>query len=571
MTAASWLLGRSAAGASARGRPRRAAVPARRELLAVAAALAALGAAAFGAYVVRGGLYWDDWENAATTMHPPSGFLGPIDLRLALYRPVLAVLLPLPHELAGDHPAPQLAIGIALTVAMVWCFYLVLRTAGLATRHAGPIAALTLLFPYSTATRLWPTGAVNNVAVALYLLGLCAGLRALDADGERRRRLGRTAIVLYVVGVLTYEAVALPALASVAVYALARGWRPALAQWRREVPFVVGATLLVGVATTRRVESIAGAAGHAVTIATEGVALLARSLVPFVTAPVWAVAAGLAVAGALSIALERRLAADDARRAALRRGWALVGIGAVAAAVAYGMFVPAPPTYAPLHGGTADRINLLAALAFAVLAYGAALVLGGLAAATLPRARLVGPVVSAMACLLVAAGWAVRLVERQGEWERASALQREVLRPLARGAAQLPRGSTVYSFGHPRFAAPGVPVFATSWDLNGAVRATTGDPTLSAYPLGRHGRLWCEANRPGPTPTINNAELLARYGRAFLLDVASGRLLPIASRASCRALNRRLAAGALLTGPATGTPPTARAGAVGARRLGPAG
>src|SRR3712207_3480650 len=89
----------------------------RRELGACALTLLALGTVVLGPYVVSGGFYFDDWENAATTRYAyQSGFLGPIDLRTLAYQPLLALLIPLTHGLLGTDPAPHLALALLLAV-----------------------------------------------------------------------------------------------------------------------------------------------------------------------------------------------------------------------------------------------------------------------------------------------------------------------------------------------------------------------------------------------------------------------------------------------------------------------
>ena len=520
--------------------------PQRRELLLVATLLALLTAAAFGPYVAGGGLYWDDWENAATTQHPPPGFVGPVELRLAAYRPGLALLLPLPHLIAGVRPGVHLAIAAGLVWLMVVCFYALLRTAGLPALHAIPVCFLALLFPHATATRLWPTGAVNNVALALMLVGLWAGLRALDRRGTPRAgRWRAAAIALPVLGVLTYEVVAAPALlGSLALYVHRLGWRSALRWWRPQAVAIGLAALINVVATTKEVQAPGTSLSHAVAIAEQGLVLLARSLAPFGRPPAFAVlatAAAVAVACALA---SRRGGAEDGRRALLATAWRLLAGGVGGVAVGYLMFVPSHPAYAPLNPGTADRVNLIAALGYALAAYGAVLGVGALAARVLGRRWRWG---AAVACVLlfvlVAGGYALRGREQQRRWERAAKLQEPVLAPLRARAPDLPAGSTVFAFGHQRFAAPGVPVFATSWDLNGAIKALSGDPSLSAFPLGRHRRLLCRPTTVGPYPTLDKREARPSYGRAFLLVTATGRLVPIGSRERCLALRQAIARG----------------------------
>src|ERR687886_437249 len=89
----------------------------RAETALAALGLALLAALVYGDHVVRGGFLWDDWENAGTTRFGGGDdFLGPFDLRQAAYRPLLQLLIPLPHLAFGDHAAPHLALALLLAV-----------------------------------------------------------------------------------------------------------------------------------------------------------------------------------------------------------------------------------------------------------------------------------------------------------------------------------------------------------------------------------------------------------------------------------------------------------------------
>src|SRR3712207_2666165 len=104
----------------------RAARPAivRREHTLAAAGLGLLAALVYGDHVFSGGFLWDDWENWDTTHDPGrAGFLGPFDLRQAAYRPVLQLLLPLPHALFGANAALHLALALVLCVAAAAAFF----------------------------------------------------------------------------------------------------------------------------------------------------------------------------------------------------------------------------------------------------------------------------------------------------------------------------------------------------------------------------------------------------------------------------------------------------------------
>jgi hypothetical protein len=91
----------------------------------------------------------------------------------------------------------------------------------------------------------------------------------------------------------------------------------------------------------------------------------------------------------------------------------------------------------------------------------------------------------------------------------------------------------VYTTGHRRYVAPGIPVFASSFDLANAIKAMRRDLTLAGAPL--VGRLSCGAGgaqADGPLPYQPLAP--ASYGRLFVIDIADGRVLRIGSAAACR-------------------------------------
>src|SRR3954447_14737692 len=121
---------------------------ARSELALVAVGLALLAALVYGDHVVRGSFLWDDWENAGTARYRyEPGFLGPFDLRQAAYRPVLQLIMPLPHLLFGTATAPHLALALLLAVCACAAFHALLRGLGVARAHAPAAGAPALVFP----------------------------------------------------------------------------------------------------------------------------------------------------------------------------------------------------------------------------------------------------------------------------------------------------------------------------------------------------------------------------------------------------------------------------------------
>lgn len=504
-----------------------------RELALCLSALLVLGAVSYGSHVVHGGFYWDDWRNAATTRYSADGFLGPLDLRLLAYRPVLALGLPLPHLAFGANPGLHLALAVLLAVVTSACLYLLQRTLGAGAAPAAAIAALALLFPWSDSTRLWATGAINNVALILCLLALVASLHGQASSGLRRSRLRATAVALYVLSVLTYEIVALAALLTVLVHAHRSGWRAALRWCRVEALGIVAAATLVALTTTRATLSPAEQLDHARTIADQALTLLARAAVPFGAPPRAAVVAlMLAVAAAALGALALRPGSPLAGE--LRRWLAASGASVIAIAAGYAVLVPGKLGYEPLSPGTGNRVNLLAGLGIVTLIFSLLMLAATLGLARSAARRRAATALALALSVVVAVGYAQRLDADKSQWDAAAATQRHVLAMIGRKLPDPPRGATIYTFAHPTFAARGVPAFAVAWDLNGAVKMVADDPSVRGYPLAPAVALDCEPTSLQPVGQASSRTQAAAYGHAYLLDVSGETLSRIASRDGCR-------------------------------------
>src|SRR4051812_6330066 len=178
---------------------------------------------------------WGDWGNAGTTRYQyQPGFLGPFDLRQAAYRPVLQLLIPLPHLVFGENPLPHLALGLLVAVTAGAAFHALLRTLGVPRPYALAAAALALVFPWSDSTKLWATASLNLVAVALVMAAGAMAVRVLRRPGaDPRSRVLLTALMC-AAGVLTYEAVVGLVLLLPALYRVRAPWRAVFARWRFE-------------------------------------------------------------------------------------------------------------------------------------------------------------------------------------------------------------------------------------------------------------------------------------------------------------------------------------------------
>ena len=230
-------------------RSRRATTPGLRvrELALPFALLLGLAGAVWGSHVVNGSFYWaDDWYHARLYLFSDGhGLLANQNAHTSRFEPVLGVLLALPYRLFGLRTELHLVLAIVLSAGAAVAFYWLLRTLGLARRHAGAMATLALLFPWADSSRLWAAASINNVAVICLFAGLVLSLRGLDATGRRATVLALGGTTLYVLGILTYVVVGGVVLATVLVYAWWSGPRRALRRWALDLAAVIPALVYV--------------------------------------------------------------------------------------------------------------------------------------------------------------------------------------------------------------------------------------------------------------------------------------------------------------------------------------
>ena len=502
-----------------------------RELLAAAGVLLAVGLLAYGSYVAHGGFYSDDWSNAAgyrfsesprywSTVSELTGELGG--------RPMLAALLPVPHALFGVDPAAQLALALALGIATSWCLYLLLRTLSLPPLHAGAISVLALLFPWSDAIRLWATASINSVSVCLFLLGLVVAIHGLRHRGRAGLAMHAGADVLYLLSLLTYEVAAAAALLAGLLY-LGRAPGASVARrWLADVVVVLAGLGYSYLSTVkaRHVGSISERLTDIGDFAREGALLLGSALLPLgsLSRSAAALVLLLAAAAAGFAILRVRRDGDPELRGWLR--W--MAVGAVTISAAYFMFLGS--NLHPRDPGIHTRINLFAGLGYCVLVYAILAAAGHLLFGPGPRA--IAATLSAAA--VVALGYGILLRDDQGDWRRASDLQDRVLAAVDSELPGLPPHSHLLTVGHPSQSAPGVQVFSKDWDLSGALKLESGDPTARGYPILRDVAVRCARRGIGIIGPQPYGRFVAPYASTYALDVGERRAWRLSSAESCR-------------------------------------
>jgi len=445
---------------------------------------------------------------------------------------VLTELLVVKHSLLGTSKSLNDAAGVAFAALTAWALYLLMRTLRAGRVESGAAAALLLVFPWADSTRVWPTASMDTLAVALYLLGAVVAIRGLQAVSRRRAGwLAAASIALYLAAAWTYEVTIVAILLSVLLYVLAAPTRLALRRFALDAAIAAVALAVNLSGTTRKPRPLGDELHHARRIAGQAFSLLARALVPVDRPPGVIGAALLVVIGGAGVLVVRR-------RRELRRWLGLAGFGALTVTAGYVLYVPAEADYLPLAPGTVNRMNVLAAVGFALLAVG----LVGLAAELLLRGPRRPLIAAGALWLAIGAGYVVQALHDESGWRRSASEQARILATIRRAVPSPARGLTIYAFNAPSYVAPGVPAFSLPFDLNQAVRLAYDDPALSAYPIRGLDVVQCAAGFLYPVGGTYGLPHRAAYGKAVFVDVPTNRAIAIGSRAACLEWRARLGA-----------------------------
>ena len=135
--------------------------------------------------------------------------------------------------------------------------------------------------------------------------------------------------------------------------------------------------------------------------------------------------------------------------------------------------------------------------------------------------------------MLIAVGYVVRAGDDVADWDRAARLQQVALAATSSAAASVPRGSTLFTFGHPGGLKDGIPVFYLHYDLDGALAMKLNDRSRHAYPVYESASLVCDARRVTITYVHSESDAQTDYRATYFLDVPTGDLRRVRSVAEC--------------------------------------
>ena len=514
--------------------------PGLREIALAALACGVAAAALYGAHVVRGGWYLDDWTYASKL--PPAADRGFGDLVETIwngtYRPGYALILLVMYLIGGTGQAAYLALGVAFTALEGLLAYVVARQLRAPRLAAASIAALLIALPTIDATRLWMAAFPTTWAMCLYLFGVALAIHGLRGPpGRRAVAWHAAALTAYLLAVLTSELLASVVPLTAILYWWVAGPRRALPRFAADLVVAV-APLPYMASRASDVRPTDGSPGHVlgrIRPTLEGAKQVFLEGLPFsnVMRGIVGVAVVAIAAAGVALAIER---GGEWRSRTLR--WLGVAAGATLFALAgLVLLLPAGDYYVPKIEGLANRLSAAAALGEVVLLVALAWLVG-IGVATLARRPRVATPVALVLVAVTTASMVRTEVRHQRVWAQSWTESQKVQGAIRNAFPTLPRNSAVVTFRHNDFLPPEIPVFGTSWDLRGAVRYLYDDQSLEAQPF--NSGFTCDPDgmrarsRGAPEP------IFMPYGDLYFVDVVTFEGTRVVSRRGCNAWRVRL-------------------------------
>jgi hypothetical protein len=460
--------------------------------------LAIVTVASLAPYVRHLGFYYDDYSvlarMTASGDHSLLGFYHSVRPATG-QRPIQALIFATLYRLFGDDPLGYHVVNAGLLVTVAALLYLVLRQLRLPRLVCVAVPLVYSTLPHYATNRFWLDAYQVTFSVALYLLSLYAGLRAVQASHRFSAVAWLGIAVLGVVGsLLSYEVV-------YPLFGLNLGliwWetrRPPQSKATERQGWIVlgGLALAIVAAGLMKVVLVAehgqngyqigfqdGFFHHAAYLVSGAIKLnVGTYLLAFPYVIVWifvhhfsataAVVSGVTALASFGYLLH--VGRRDQESLARSNLWRpLLGVGFIALVLGYAIFVTNQNVLFR-SAGIDNRVNAGAAL-------GVASVLVGVAACLAARLRRHLIVFSTVIACAVAGGVFV-INTLSSYWVEAAREQRSILAGIAEASGPTRAWNTVILNGACPEVGPAV-VFADQWDLTGALRTSYRDPTLSA-------------------------------------------------------------------------------------------
>jgi hypothetical protein len=498
--------------------------------------LAAVACALYAAPVFDAGWYYDDWRLFAAMQDAGGSWWWELLAACQDKEPVGRIAGCVYHAttymVLGDHVKLYHVLSIVLLTISSGLLYLLLVRCRLPWIAALAVALVWIVYPGSDATRLWPTSVGAQYILSAYMGGVLLGIAGLRSRGARAVALHVASYALLVLMALTYEMV-LPLIALNAVLYLAAAGR-SRAVLRRGAGDLVLALCFVAyralapvkesndIVAERTPSEWVDRAGTLLEGAWESWHTL------FVTSRLAVV---LVILGGAVVVVA--LATRPAERRPIAAWLGVAGLAVVFALAGVASILPANDYYVLVTTGTFNRLNAAAAPAYCLLFIALlALLFHGLAPWLSRRVALA--VVTLLGAVVVVSQVPVAR-DSQEAWAQSWREQTRAINALARllPEAGVPRNASIVAFGIPVWERGWVPVFASDWDLRGAIDYSTDIDPPQAYSFIQ------DQAKCGPAGVTFGGAALIRYrgpSPLWFVNPALWQARPVQSRAQCEQL-----------------------------------
>jgi hypothetical protein len=451
----------------------------------VALGLSGLALGIYLPFAVRAGWYYDDWALFGAMHNAGASWAQRFNACVQATSDGRKLECSFPFaefQLWGSHRVAYALVSIGLLVLMAGLAYGILRRCRLAWPWAAAAAALLIVFPGSDSTRLWPNASIGEYVVSLVLIGILIVLTALRRDTRWPQLiLHAVAALLSVVAMLTYEiAVPLVALSGLIYWAAHRNRR---ALWRGAVDLGIAAAFVIYRLTLAPVDPASGFVEHRTLggYLSHAWKLLetAWSTWHQAFAPGWVGVAAIAIV--LLAAAVYFIRTPDVRRRLLP-WFTLLAASVVVAGVSALAFVTANDLYLLDLDGTFNRLNLPGSFAYACAFVALLGLIYELVRRLVPMRRIALLAVGVLAAASVWHQLGISAAHKRA-WEVSWSEQKTALAGYRVAVQGLPSDARLIGMGAPLYEDGFVPVFAASWDLQGAIAYTTAVKPPAAMPL----------------------------------------------------------------------------------------
>jgi hypothetical protein len=494
--------------------------------------IAALGFGGLGLglpYALSAGFVYDDWYLVSHQIlgAPNSGVYAGLGTKLAFA--VQGTLF------RADAHLYYAAAAVIFSLA-VGALYAALRALHVDRICALIASALLLAFPAADSLWLWDTASLTvALAVLLALLGIAAGSRWVENCGRTQLWLAAS-LLLWTGAIFCYFSVVVLMLLPAALIPLSCN--------RRRTLLNLGMTLVVGVVCLAIILpssltaqyhanwALSAYPGRALAIWIAGYQFLVVG--PFGRITVVSLALGLIAA---CLAAFSHIILGGVRRPSpgvhthFGRYLIAAGLLFIGTLAAWTPLIPADAYYTPSTLGVGNRVNGLAQIFLVTAVAVLVTTVAGLAGRLLRQPVVATAAAAGLALVLLASSLPQTIAHAEG-YAHAATIRNRILTLVAKLASAPSTGTTVLLGDYDAYdTANWIPVFASTWDFNGAVQILYNDPTLFGYPV--LAGFSCTATGLGGLP---NARSAVPYNRVIVIDVGRRRTVDLTSRATCTAL-----------------------------------